>query len=274
MGLEFFRQEINEIDEKLTKLLGERLKVVEVVADYKKKYKLPIFQPEREREILKRYDEQPYVAKVYERILESSRQLQTKMLLDKNIVLIGMPGSGKTSAGRILAERLLLKFIDIDAKIAEREGRSVSEIFETDGEEAFRKIEAEVTLNLLEHVCDGDCDCKCGENCECKLGDDCGCGCGTPRVISTGGGIVLNDKVMEALCENGLVIFIDRPIDAIRLDLANDDERPLLKKFTLEELYESRKGKYAAWAHNVIEGNKDPLWIAKEIERMLQEHIG
>ena len=67
----------------------------------------------------------------------------------KNIVLIGMMGSGKSSIGKILSKKLNLEFIDIDSKIEEKENMTISQIFETKGEEYFRKLEEIISINNL-----------------------------------------------------------------------------------------------------------------------------
>lgn len=135
-----------------------------------------------------------------------------------DIILIGMPGCGKTTIGRRTAEMLDREFVDIDEKIEETENRKISEIFSCDGEEYFRR-----------------CETKCLRE---ELGRD--------RVISTGGGIVTVDKNIEILKDSeSVVIFIDRPTEKIAEDV-NTSTRPLLKdgKERLIKLYEERYDKY------------------------------
>src|SRR5665647_1239851 len=97
-----------------------------------------------------------------------------------------MPGCGKTTLGLLLAEKLKRPFIDIDDLIEKRIGMAIPLFFEALGEEEFRKIESEVTKEVGKYQ---------------------------GHVISTGGGIVLDSLNMEALSQNGTVLFLDRPLE-------------------------------------------------------------
>lgn len=131
-----------------------------------------------------------------------------------NIILIGMPGCGKTTIGKALGEGLERKFIDTDCLIEEKIGITISEFFKKYGEEKFRQIESEVIKDLS------------------KLQ-----GC----VIATGGGVVLNEQNMYSLKANGKIILINRDLDKIIID----DNRPLLKnKSDLKKIYEKRYNIY------------------------------
>ena len=115
----------------------------------------------------------------------------------KNIILTGMPGCGKTTLGLLLAEKLKCPFVDTDDLIEKRIGMSIPLFFEKVGEEEFRKIENQVAKEVGKYQ---------------------------GYVISTGGGMVLNPLNMEALSQNGTVLFIERPIE----DLVSEG-RPLSK---------------------------------------------
>jgi len=119
----------------------------------------------------------------------------------KNIVLIGLPGSGKTTLGKMLAEKLTLPFLDMDEYIEKKAGMSIPEIFEKNGEPAFRDIESMVVSELA--IADG-------------------------TVIATGGGTVLRSENVSALVQNGFIVFLDRPLEDICFDI-NIVNRPLLK---------------------------------------------
>lgn len=106
----------------------------------------------------------------------------------QNIVLIGMPASGKTTVGKLLSESLSRPLTDLDDLIAERAGRSIPEIFEAFGEEEFRRMEAEAAALVS------------GK---------------TGSVIATGGGAVLNPENIRYLKKNGRVYFIDRPVSGL-----------------------------------------------------------
>lgn len=137
---------------------------------------------------------------VYKKIEQSKR----------NIVLIGMPSSGKTTVGKALAEKLNKQFIDIDAEIQKVTGKSISEIFKNQGEASFRDIESEIILQA-----------------SAKQG----------VVIATGGGAVLREQNLTLLKGNGTLYFIDRPLDL----LITTADRPLSSsRADLEKRYTER----------------------------------
>ncbi|SMB90364.1 shikimate kinase [Desulfonispora thiosulfatigenes DSM 11270] len=135
----------------------------------------------------------------------------------KNIVLIGMPGCGKTSIGKNLAEQLKMNFIDVDEYIEQKMQISIPEIFKQ-GEEHFRKIETRCIEELS------------------KL---------SSTIISTGGGVVKSPLNIEFLKENGIIIFINRPLENIVNDI-DIGVRPLLAdgKEKIFKLYQDRIGLY------------------------------
>ncbi|TCO73817.1 shikimate kinase [Marinisporobacter balticus] len=135
------------------------------------------------------------------------------MIILKNIVLIGMPGCGKTTIGKLLAERLNMKFCDIDEYIEEKTEKRICEIFQ-DGEEAFRKIERKAVKEVSENL---------------------------SMVISTGGGVVKSERNIEILKKKGMIIFINRSVEKIISDI-DTKERPLLKdgKEKIYKLYQER----------------------------------
>ena len=150
------------------------------------------------------------------------------ILLDKrNIVLIGMPGCGKTTIGKAVARDTGKEFIDTDDEIVIKTGMSIPEIFQKFGETKFREIEAEVIKEVA----------------SCQS-----------AVIATGGGAVLNHENVSLLKENGLIVFIDRPLD----DLVTTDDRPLSSnKELLEKRYTERYGIYKSSAQAEIKAVKD-----------------
>ena len=145
----------------------------------------------------------------------------------QNIVLIGMPASGKTTVGKALAESLGRSFFDSDEEIVKREGTAVSEIFALKGEKYFRGCESEVIkeLSALQS-----------------------------SVIATGGGAVLNPKNTDLLKENGKVFFLDRNLD----DIAATPDRPLSStREDLEKRYKERYPIYCASADYKINCSND-----------------
>lgn len=142
--------------------------------------------------------------------------------LKLNLTLIGMPGSGKTTVGEILAHRMSRKFLDTDRLIIEKIGMPIAEYFEKFGEAAFRKIETEVIKEAS------------------KIGG---------RVIATGGGAVLNPQNIDELKSNGRIYFLDRPLER----LVPTADRPLANSAeVIKKRYEERYSKYLDAADETI----------------------
>lgn len=143
----------------------------------------------------------------------------------KNIVLIGLPGSGKTSIGKYLRRLTGRPFWDSDKEIQKRTVKTISEIFAL-GEDVFR---TEETLTLK------------------KLANEDGC------IIATGGGAVLNNENIEALKVNGIIIYLDRSVENILKD-TNLSKRPLLaqNKEKLYQLFNEREKLYTQYADKIF----------------------
>lgn len=144
----------------------------------------------------------------------------------RNIVLIGMPGCGKTSVGRLLAERLGRKFVDADDVLAQSAGMPVPEIFRLEGEDGFRRRETD-TLRQL--------------------------GMQSGLVIATGGGCVTREENYDLLHQNGTIVRLTRRLD--RLPLSG---RPVSQALGPEEIYRRRKPLYERFA-DVTAGNDGPI---------------
>jgi shikimate kinase len=164
----------------------------------------------------------------------------------KNIVLIGMPGCGKSTIGKLIAKKIKLDFCDVDTFIESTEGKSIPEIFKN-GEDAFRRIEASATkeVSLRENL-----------------------------VISTGGGVIKKYENIENLKRNGVIVFIDRDIEDILRDV-EDENRPLLKnnKSHLYNLYEERYSLYKKYCDIQIKNNKDIELVTTEIINKIKNLI-
>ncbi|MEK4852746.1 shikimate kinase [Paenibacillus sp. FSL H7-0756] len=120
---------------------------------------------------------------------------------DRNIILVGMMATGKSTVGAILAEELDYELVDLDAVITGREGRSIADIFADGGEQAFRRIESAVLQEMLQ---------------------------GERKVISTGGGAVLAPGNAEVMLEHGFVVALTASEDTIIERVSGDENRPLL----------------------------------------------
>ena len=150
---------------------------------------------------------------------ETAELIYGRLLRQKrNLVLVGMPGSGKTSVGRKAAEILGRPFLDLDEVITSRAGRPISAIFSQDGEAAFRRMESAVVEELAAH---------------------------SGLVIATGGGCVLRSDNVENLRMNGRLVYLDRPLH----DLLPTADRPLADSAEkIGRLYQSRNEIYRAAA--------------------------
>ena len=141
--------------------------------------------------------------------------------------LIGMMGSGKSSVGKLLANKLQFSNIDIDKEIEKDEKLSIKEIFEKKGENYFREIESKYLLRKR------------------KL-----------AVVSCGGGIILNKKNREFLKTSGYTIYLKSSIPTLEKRLLNENGRPLLSndnlKETLINIYSKRKTFYTSAANTTI----------------------
>ena len=146
--------------------------------------------------------------------------------MDKNIILIGMMGSGKTTVGKLLAGCLRRPFVDTDALIEEREGRSIPDIFEQDGEDVFRALELEVSRELSFQ---------------------------SGLVIACGGGLPTQAEAVAALKQNGLVFWLDRD-PGETYDALDVSKRPLARsgRDGFIRRYQSRAPIYRAWSDHII----------------------
>jgi len=147
-----------------------------------------------------------------------------------NVYLVGLMGAGKTTVGRSLAKRLGLDFIDSDHEIEARTGVSIPTVFEIEGEEGFRKREAQVIADLS------------------RLSN---------RVVATGGGVVLLPENRANLRVSGFVVYLNVPPYTLWERTSHDRNRPLLQVdnplLKLEELYSQRDPLYRDVADLVVD---------------------
>lgn len=133
----------------------------------------------------------------------------------KNIILIGMMGCGKSTIGMALSYRMKMPFVDLDSWLEHRTGRTIKEIFASDGEAGFRDIEHQIVAEAASW---------------------------RNTIISTGGGVVLREDNMKLLRRSGLVVFINRPVEEI-VKHVNIQKRPLLKDGP-EKLYQLKRERF------------------------------
>lgn len=153
--------------------------------------------------------------------------------MECNIVLIGMPASGKTTIGNLLAERLGYILIDTDSFIEKTSGMMIAEIFEKYSEDYFRKLE----YDAIKLVCSG----------------------AGKKIVSIGGGAFENPDTRNTLLNFGKVFYLKSDLDVLYYRISNDTSRPLLQannpKEVLENLLAKREENYLK-AHHVIDTSK------------------
>ncbi|MEJ2058767.1 MAG: shikimate kinase, partial [Desulfofustis sp.] len=147
----------------------------------------------------------------------------------KNLILIGMPGSGKSTVGVILAKALTRPYLDTDILIQLTEKRSLQEIVDSDGYMVLRDIEEQVLL---------------GVNCE-------------NHVIATGGSAAYSHRAMEHLETNGVVIFLDASLETLKNRIHNYENRGLAKRAdqSFSDLFRERLELYNRYADIVVDSN-------------------
>ena len=155
----------------------------------------------------------------------------------QNIVLIGMPGCGKTTIGKLLAEKLGRSFVDTDDLIVKKAGCEIREIFRTKGEAAFRLLESQVIREIASE---------------------------SNAVIATGGGAIIKKENADALKMNGKFYFLDRSPEL----LIPTSDRPLaLNKEAILQRYRERYLIYLSASDEIVKDDETPYKVAAEIER-------
>lgn len=163
----------------------------------------------------------------------------------KNIILIGMPGTGKSVVGQALAERLGYDFVDADDLIVEAAGKTLPEILRTEGVDALLAVEGRVGQTL-----------------------DC-----SNTVVATGGSMVLSEKAMDHLRENGIAVWLETPLSRIDSRMPRDlVDRGIAAPagLTIREIYRQREPLYARYADLIVasrEGEDDTARLVEEVMR-------
>ena len=157
----------------------------------------------------------------------------------ENILLIGMPGSGKSTVGAILAEKTGKRLVDADSYLVEKAGKSIPDIFAQGGEAAFRALETQVLA---------------------ELGKQSG------LILATGGGCVTRAENYSLLHQNGTIFCLNRDLEKLPTD-----GRPLSQATKLTEMYRVRKPLYESFADHQIQNNGSPEAAAEEIIKLWEE---
>ena len=141
----------------------------------------------------------------------------------ENIILIGMPGCGKSTLGQILAQRLNMPFLDADAELVKDAGQTIPDIFSGRGEDHFRMLETQTLAKLC---------------------------MGSGSVIATGGGCVTREENYRHLHQNGRILWITRDLKHLAAD-----GRPLSQSYSAEQLWQTREPLYRRFADFVVDNN-------------------
>lgn len=253
--LEKLRKRLGQCDEILLDAILMRHHIIKDIMAYKEENGLNILDPEqeeRQKEWLDgRLEDESNASEVWDifhAIGKASKQMQARKLFDYNIVLIGFMGAGKTSISEYLKTLFAMDVIEMDQIIAEREGMSISDIFETYGEEYFRNLETELLIEMQSR---------------------------SNVVISCGGGVPMRERNVVEMKKNGRVVLLTAKPETILNRVKDNHDRPLLEGNKnvsfIGDLMEKRREKYQAAADIVIETDgKDKLEICEELVHRLR----
>lgn len=160
-----------------------------------------------------------------------------------NVILCGFMGSGKTTVGKLLAEHLGMDFVDTDLSIEADEEKSVSKIFEENGEEHFRDLEYNKCVEISKR---------------------------DSLVVATGGGALTFDRNADTLKNNGIIIYLDVPFEVVLERVGDGETRPLFNdKEKAMELFNQRKDKYEKNCNFTVDGSENALKVSYTIFEML-----
>lgn len=172
------------------------------------------------------------------------------LLKGLNVYLIGMMGSGKTTVGKLLAEKLQYRFLDTDLLIENVTQKTINQIFAEDGEMYFRELESKILAEVSTY---------------------------TRSVVATGGGIILKSENWSYL-HHGMIIWLDTPVELLLQRLADDQTRPLLKKGDLSDkltnLIAQRKSFYQQADLTIsIQSEQTPQEILEQIIQLIPSKL-
>jgi len=165
------------------------------------------------------------------------------MNLNKNLVFLGMMGSGKSSIGNLVSKKLNLKFMDIDSLIEDEAGLSVSNIFEKKGESYFRNLEEKITLKALKTV---------------------------GNVISLGGGGFINNKIRKEILNNHFSFWLNSDESILIKRIKDSKKRPLAFKSTEQEIKKLIKKRSTIYSKAQFKINCDKLTKAEIVKNIIK----
>jgi shikimate kinase len=162
------------------------------------------------------------------------------------VYLVGFMGCGKSTVGRLLADALGWTFLDLDEEIERAQGQTISSLFETLGEPAFREIERQALARLVRRV-----------------------ECGRPHVIALGGGAFAQPGTAGLLETRGVTVWLDCPFDLVTRRVSRHSHRPLARDpMKFQQLFEARRQAYAQADYRVEVDDGDPANHVKSILRL------
>ena len=254
--LEVLRESLGQCDEIILDALLMRNRIVEDIMVYKEANNLPVLQPEQEakqkgwleaRMEGRRHKKE--VNDVFASITQNSKRIQSRNLFNYNIFLIGFMGAGKSTISDYLKNALAMDVVEMDQCIVERQGMSISDIFETYGEEYFRELETNLLIEMQSQ---------------------------SNVVVSCGGGVPMRERNVVEMKKNGRVVLLTAKPETILERVKDNHDRPLLENNKtvpfIADLMEKRRAKYEAAADIVIETDgKSALEICEEMINRLRE---
>jgi shikimate kinase len=253
--LEILRESLGQCDEIILDALIMRNRIVEDIMAYKEANGLQILQPEQEAKqkewLEKRMEGRRHkdeVSDVFECIRTNSKRIQARKLFDYNIVLIGFMGTGKSTISDFLKNVFAMDVVEMDQIIAQRQGMSISDIFETYGEQYFRDLETNLLIEMQSR---------------------------SNVVISCGGGTPMRECNVVEMKKNGRVVLLTAKPETILDRVKNNHDRPLIENNKtvpfIADLMEKRRAKYEAAADIIIETDgKNELEICEELVHRLR----
>ena len=242
--IEAIREKIGECDDIIIEQLAVRMSYIQEIISYKKATGIPILQPEQEKkqtDALKNklgdneFEEE--ILDIFKYIMKNSRRIQAKSLFDYNIFLIGFMGAGE------LKDKLEMDRVEMDQMIVEKQGMSISEIFDEYGEAYFRNLESNTLIELQKRK---------------------------QTIVSCGGGVVMREENTDHMKKNGRVVLLTAKPETIYERVKDSDERPILNNNMNVEfisgLMDKRKDRYEAVADiTVATDGKNVTQICEEI---------
>ena len=254
--LEVLRESLGQCDEIILDALLMRNRIIEDIMVYKEANDLPVLQPEQEakqkgwleaRMEGRRHKKE--VNDVFASITQNSKRIQSRNLFNYNIFLIGFMGAGKSTISDYLKNVLAMDVVEMDQCIVERQGMSISDIFETYGEEYFRELETNLLIEMQSQ---------------------------SNVVVSCGGGVPMRERNVVEMKKNGRVVLLTAKPETILERVKDNHDRPLLENNKtvpfIADLMEKRRTKYEAAADIVIQTDgKSELEICEELIHRLRE---